>query len=280
MPRSAAGSLSRVTCFEHAVAARGHARGRRHSRPEPPALDADLLARHALGWDRRAWLARPRRAAPMPDSLTATTRSIARRLDARAGGLDPRRARSSRVASSSSRRDVLIPRPETEILIETARALLPRSVQPRAPWWTSAPAAAASPSRWPSRIPRSRYRRDRHLRVTRWPSRAAERRAARRCPRIAFPSGAVSRGRARSDRSHRQQSAVCRGQRSRGAGARSARATNRPSRSSAAKRPARHARDPARIARCPAAMTGSLMIEIGYGQPSTVAAAAETDNLD
>jgi len=86
------------------------------------ALDVEVLARHALGWDRARYLSHVRDPAPPA-------------FDRRFDRLIERRCRREPVAQiTGSRefwgldiavtRDVLIPRPETELLIETGVALL------------------------------------------------------------------------------------------------------------------------------------------------------------
>ena len=93
------------------------------------ALDAEVLARRALGWDRARYLSRARDPAPPA-------------FDRRFDRLVERRCRREPVAQiTGSRefwgldisvtRDVLIPRPETELLIETGVALL---ADRTAPW--------------------------------------------------------------------------------------------------------------------------------------------------
>ncbi len=85
---------------------------------EDAALDAEVLARHALGWDRAALVSRWREAAPD-------------RFSERLAELIARRVAREPVAYITGRRefwgldfevtpDVLIPRPETELIIEEA----------------------------------------------------------------------------------------------------------------------------------------------------------------
>lgn len=85
------------------------------------AIDAEVLARHALGWDRATYLARLREAAP-PE--------LAPRLEP----LVRRRCRRQPVAQILGVRefwgldlivtpDVLVPRPETELLVDIALGL-------------------------------------------------------------------------------------------------------------------------------------------------------------
>ena len=84
-------------------------------------IDVEVLVRHALGWDRAQYLARTRD--PVPPAFDE-------RLD-----LVERRCRREPVAQITGSRefwgldiavtpDVLIPRPESELLVETALALL------------------------------------------------------------------------------------------------------------------------------------------------------------
>ena len=87
-----------------------------------PALDAEVLARHVLGWDRARWLADAREPAPA---------DFAPRFDA----LVERRAAGEPVAYITGAREfwgldfevspaVLVPRPETEVLVEEALKLI------------------------------------------------------------------------------------------------------------------------------------------------------------
>jgi release factor glutamine methyltransferase len=91
--------------------------------PETAAIDADVLARHALGWDRARVLARAREPAP-PGFASAYAPLVARR-----------RTREP-VALIVGRREfwglefevtpaTLIPRPETELIVEEALRRLP-----------------------------------------------------------------------------------------------------------------------------------------------------------
>ncbi len=86
------------------------------------AADAEVLARHVLGWDRATYLARRRD--PAPPSF-----------EARYAPLATRRERREPVSTITGRREfwgltfavgpaVLTPRPETELIVETALALL------------------------------------------------------------------------------------------------------------------------------------------------------------
>lgn len=87
-----------------------------------PALDAEVLARHVLGWDRARWLADAREPAPA---------DFAAQFDA----LVSRRASGEPVAYITGTREfwgldfevspaVLVPRPETEVLVEEALKLI------------------------------------------------------------------------------------------------------------------------------------------------------------
>jgi release factor glutamine methyltransferase len=86
------------------------------------AADAEVLARHALGWDRATWLARRRDPAPAD-------------FETRYAPLAERRERREPVSYITGRREfwgltfavgptVLTPRPESESIIETAIELL------------------------------------------------------------------------------------------------------------------------------------------------------------
>lgn len=85
-------------------------------------IDAEVLARHALGWDRAAWLARRRD--PAPPSF-----------EARYAPLVARRQKREPVSCITRRREfwglafavgpaVLTPRPESELIVEAAVELL------------------------------------------------------------------------------------------------------------------------------------------------------------
>lgn len=88
---------------------------------ESAGLDAEVLARHLLGWDRATYLAARHRKAPAS-------------FEARYEALVERRARREPVSVITGRRefwglelevtrDVLAPRPETELIVEAALAL-------------------------------------------------------------------------------------------------------------------------------------------------------------
>ncbi len=92
-------------------------------------LDTEVLARHALGWDRARYLSRTRDVVPPA-------------FDERFASLVERRCRREPVAHITGSRefwgldiavtpDVLIPRPESELLVETTVALL---VDRSVPW--------------------------------------------------------------------------------------------------------------------------------------------------
>src|SRR5262245_32554136 len=89
--------------------------------PDQAAIDAELLARHALGWDRATYLGH--RDEPIPDEASNRFDSAVRRREAR----EP-------IAYITGHREfwglsflvspaVLIPRPETEAIVEKALSL-------------------------------------------------------------------------------------------------------------------------------------------------------------
>lgn len=108
-----------------------HARARLEASGIPPgeaALDAELLARHALGWDRASFVARTREAAPgffaaRYDPLVA--RRAAREPMAYIRGVQEFWGREFVVSPA-----VLIPRPETELVIEEALDAIARAPGP------------------------------------------------------------------------------------------------------------------------------------------------------
>lgn len=99
--------------------------------PDEAARDAALLARHALGWDLARLLAAGRDPAP-PDFPARYEALVARRAArepvAYIRGVQEFYGREFLVS-----RAVLIPRPETEQLVEAALAVLRRPGAPRAP---------------------------------------------------------------------------------------------------------------------------------------------------
>ncbi len=93
-----------------------------------PAWDAELLLRHVLGWDRASLLASP--GAPIAEAPEHEFRSLVARRAERVPlqhltGLQAFWKHEFRVT-----RDVLIPRPETELLVETALELLRETERP------------------------------------------------------------------------------------------------------------------------------------------------------
>lgn len=107
---------ARVTAATHALQAVGYVEAE-------AAIDAELLARHTLGWTREQMLVRWRD--PVPDGF-----------ESRYAPLLARRARHEPVAyiighrefwglEIAVTRDTLIPRPETELIVEETLALAP-----------------------------------------------------------------------------------------------------------------------------------------------------------
>jgi release factor glutamine methyltransferase len=91
--------------------------------PQEAALDADVLARHVLGWDRARLIASAREPAPV-GFIDAYERAVRRRV---------RREPVAQITGVREfwgldfevTRDVLTPRPETELLVEEALAAFP-----------------------------------------------------------------------------------------------------------------------------------------------------------
>jgi release factor glutamine methyltransferase len=91
--------------------------------PEEASLDANLLARHVLGWDRARLIASARD--PVPDGfIDAYERAIARRA-AREPAAHIVGVREFWGLEFEVTRDVLTPRPETELVVEEALAAFP-----------------------------------------------------------------------------------------------------------------------------------------------------------
>lgn len=84
--------------------------------------DAEVLARHALAWDRAAWITRCRDAAP-PGFRTRYARLVARRASREPVSLITGR-REFHGLTFAVGPAVLTPRPETELIVETATELL------------------------------------------------------------------------------------------------------------------------------------------------------------
>jgi release factor glutamine methyltransferase len=92
--------------------------------PEAAAIDAEVLARHILGWDRAALLTRG--IEPASDAFTAQLQAAVRRRALREPVAFIIGHREFWGLDFEVTRDVLIPRPETELIIEAALELLPR----------------------------------------------------------------------------------------------------------------------------------------------------------
>ena len=86
--------------------------------PEDAAIDADVLARHVLGWDRATVLARGRDSAT-PEFVRQFDAAIARRAAYEPVALITG-VREFWALEFEVTRDVLIPRPETELIVEAA----------------------------------------------------------------------------------------------------------------------------------------------------------------
>lgn len=84
------------------------------------ALDAEVLARHALGWDRARLLAHARE--PEPPDFAQTFDAFVERRSAREPVAQIVGVREFWERDFEVTRDVLIPRPETEMIVEEAVA--------------------------------------------------------------------------------------------------------------------------------------------------------------
>src|SRR5215204_5814097 len=93
---------------------------------ETPRLDAELLLTEATGWRREKLLADPE-AALTPDAARAFAEMVRRRLRREPVAYILGRKGFRRIELAVDRR-VLIPRPETELLVEVALELNPRRV--------------------------------------------------------------------------------------------------------------------------------------------------------
>jgi release factor glutamine methyltransferase len=88
--------------------------------PEEARLDAELLARHLLGWDRATWIAR--RHEPAPGGLSVRYHAILARRAAREPMSHITGTREFWSLEFDVTPEVLTPRPETEIVVEEALA--------------------------------------------------------------------------------------------------------------------------------------------------------------
>jgi release factor glutamine methyltransferase len=88
--------------------------------PEEARLDAEVLARHALGWDRARLIADGRE--PMPRSAQERYASAVARRAAREPVAFITGSREFWGLEFEVSPDVLIPRPETELIVEAVRA--------------------------------------------------------------------------------------------------------------------------------------------------------------
>ena len=119
--------MTPVTVRDLVLAARGRL-ARAGIEPVEAAMDAELLAREVLGWDRARFLAHhtDRLETPDADRISALIARRARRepVSAIVG------RREFRGLEFEVTRDVLTPRPETEIVVDEAiaRAVAPRTV--------------------------------------------------------------------------------------------------------------------------------------------------------
>lgn len=96
--------------------------------PEEARLDAELLARHVLGWDRARLIVS--RDEPVPDSSAETFEALVRRRAAREPTAYILGHKEFWGLDFLVSPGVLIPRPETELIIEETRRLLERASRP------------------------------------------------------------------------------------------------------------------------------------------------------
>jgi release factor glutamine methyltransferase len=90
--------------------------------PETASLDAELLARHALRWDAATWLAR--RGEPADDRFTREYAELIQRRQRREPVAYIRGTQEFWGRDFLVTPDVLIPRPETELIVELAMSVL------------------------------------------------------------------------------------------------------------------------------------------------------------
>jgi release factor glutamine methyltransferase len=93
------------------------------------ALDAELLLRDTLGWDRAAWLTRRDEAASV--AIIETLEPLIRRREGREPIAYIRGVQEFYGRAFAVGPGVLVPRPETELLIDAALAALAGSATPR-----------------------------------------------------------------------------------------------------------------------------------------------------
>ncbi len=118
-----------MTLHERAAAVRDRLQ-RAGLRGETASFDAEVLIRHALGWDRARWIAGLRELEP--SSLGTTLEPLVARRERREPVAYILGTREFWGLDFEVTPDVLIPRPETEMLVEETLARLPRpGVGPR-----------------------------------------------------------------------------------------------------------------------------------------------------
>jgi release factor glutamine methyltransferase len=113
-----------ATVHERIAAARD-ALVRAGLQPLDAAVDAAILARHALGWDRATLLARGRETPPA--SFDTPFEALVARRAAREPVAMIMGVREFWGLDFEVTRDVLVPRPETEFIVEEALAAFPRA---------------------------------------------------------------------------------------------------------------------------------------------------------